>query len=437
MTRCSVFPFKCLPMVLVLIGLGGCFGQKLAQASSSGNAKPEGWATECVGRWLLDVPGPINFGTATTGFNLDDPKNYIHPELDGYGGGEMLVAGVNVFETAPTTRDGEYGFKFLKNGANWHYQRLDSNVRDKERKAWIKKTTQQVKTREQDALAWQMDTAFDLVFYREQDQRARWFRAVVPFAQRTAEDPAMVERTTRKAQVVLNDLWPRYRPRKPGETPTDAGICTPYGFFADPKGATEQDYAFDMALRDPRYNNLLLNLRVQTRSDKDDDRVVHRQAKALKIEDEVTPWGYEAQSAKEENDKCRPQQGTASRELFGCMFAGTRTIKSHRDVEYLNLANGQKARLLVVEYSAALTEGTEYTVTVETVGTLGSATEPRIEIKATGYGPKTDHKAFQGKSPPPIDKAVAAVRALAQSLRLRPGAIAPNAPVKDSLAGLR
>jgi hypothetical protein len=50
---------------------------------------------------------------------------------------------------------------------------------------------------------------------------------------------------------------------------------------------------------------------------------------------------------------------------------------------------------------------------------------------------RSEKTVFSGKAQPAIDEAVTLVRMLAQSLRLRPDAIAEGVPVKDTLAGVR
>lgn len=424
MTRHFSHALKWISVAIAFVGLGGCLGDRTAKASPSGNTPSNGWVTECAGRWLVDVPGPIDFGAVPPQFVEAGNTYYRFADTDGLGNGSMSIAGVRWYETAPIASLDDYGYVDVRaNAAFRNYMRGGSTDEEQARR---RSHTTKIVLGWSTAFLWHKEESFDFGIYVAEDKRARMMHGSLARSG-----------SATKAKAIVESLWPRYRPRKPGEAPTDAGICTPYGFFADPNGSTEQDYLFSMSFRDSRHNNLLLSLGIETRSDKGYGRRISMQPTALSIEDEITPWEREIKRAKEEKEKCRPQQGTASRDVSGCMFAGTRTIKSHREVEYLTLVNGQKARLLVIEYHAVLAEGTQYSVAVETVGTPDSATEPRILIEATGYGPKTDNKAMQGKNPPTIEEAIAVVKALAQSLRPRPGAITPNAPVKDSLAGLR
>ena len=235
------------------------------------------------------------------------------------------------------------------------------------------------------------------------------------------------------ATMTTDMLRDRYRTRLPGTIPTAPGICTPYGFFADPPDATERDYVFDMRFRDPKHNNLILGISIKTRNELTAGPTIA----AKDIRDEITPWDLERQYARKEREQCRGQQGTASRDILGCTFAGVTTIRKHRKVEYLKLANGQEARLLVMEYAAALNDYVAYDVLIETAGVENSATEPRIVISARGIDARTEIPALRGKNPPPIDVAVKYARELAMSLRPRAGAVDPARPVKDSLAEFR
>ena len=274
------------------------------------------------------------------------------------------------------------------------------------------------------AFIWRHKNQFDFGTLVESDMRARMLYG------RLSGEGALAQ-----AKGVIDTLWPRYRPRKSGEIPTDAGICTPHGFLADPAGATERDYSLVFSFADARHTNAILRLEVGT----------HSQAmvpygltfKSVPIEQWPTPWQEDQQQAAESKAKCQPQQGTASRDLFGCIFAGVRSIKTHREVEYLTLMSGQRARLLVMELYPAINNYYEYEVRLETQGTANSATQPNIRLSMYGLGKETDIATMRGKTPPSLDEAVSTVRTIAASLRLRPGAVAENVPVKDTLEGVR
>jgi hypothetical protein len=276
----------------------------------------------------------------------------------------------------------------------------------------------------QDAFIWRHKSQFDFGTFMESDMRARLLHGEL------SGDGSIAQ-----AKAVIDTLWPRYRPRKLSEIPSDAGICTPYGFLADPPKTTERDYDMAFNFPDPRHSNLVLRLSVTTHS----ERTLGdgKQLALVKPEDMPTPWEEEEQHARKQKEACRPQQGTASRDLFGCTFAGLTNIKDHRKVEYLALPSGQRARLLVMEYRHIDPNDPQYEVLLEAPGEPNSATRPTIYISATGMPRSSMYAGMNGKQPPDIDEAVKTVRTIAASLRLRPGAVADGAVVKDTLEGVR
>ena len=403
-------------------------------SSSSGYQKPADWQSECVGRWMIDLPQPVDFGAAAA--PGEEPPwfgAYGSRELrkSGLDSGNVAIAGVSVVEANPFGNESDIA------------EFVDASRRDFERDRKRASYYPEIKDfyavvplgSKIRGFAGHGHEKYEVAFVEHLDSRARLF------TKSTASDSAgnlvSPEEAARKAkgqaQLVVNGFLPRYSARKPGDIPTVPGICTPYGFFADPSSATERDYVFDMSFRDARRSNLILGIKIQTRN----PQTTGTSIEAKNIRDEQTPWDWERERARESRKNCQPQQGTASRDLFGCTFAGLTTIRKHRDVEYLKLSNGQEARLLVIEYAAELNEGIAYKVLIETAGVKNSPTEPRIVISARGIDAKTEVPALHGKIPPPIDEAVQIVRNLAMSLRLRPGAVAPERPVADSLAEYR
>jgi hypothetical protein len=423
---------------MAALAMTACWGEKPAPPLAlTAYAKPDHWATECAGRWLVDVPAPINFGVAKFKFNIEETGTHmLDVEARHLGLGSMKLATFDVLEYAPAPR--ESFLNPVHKTLNFSYPDVYRDKYFDDDKDWAQKHTKQLKTTSADAVAWHSANIYDLVFYQEADRRVRRFRGDISGENpRIYINPEVAKKTAAQAQIMVNNIWPRYQVRKPGDIPTQAGICTPYGFFADPKDSSEQDYHFAMPLRDPRHSNLVLSLEIASRPALK-LATPEQPAEALTIEETPTPWAVEEAWSQEEKAKCRPQQGTASRDLLGCMFAGGKNIKSHRPVQYLTLANGQKARLLVLEYATGEVSGSvPYVVRLQTAGTPLSASEPRITIQATAQAANAQEAVFKGKNPPSIDQTVALVVGMAQSLRPRPGALAAGVPVKDSMAGLR
>lgn len=385
-------------------------------------APPENWRGECIGRLEVKVPPPLYFGEALPQFVPHGNGTYRMAGKDGLDSGTVTVASLNFLEASPIKKFDDFGY--VDRRAEGHFETFIGGSASQKEASRRAATTTYQPWREPRSFIWRAGNKFDFGIYVPADKRPRMLHGEMSG-----------EGSPAKAKAVIDTLWPRYRVRTPGEMPTDPGICTPYGFLADPKGFTERDYSFDMSFRHAQHSNLLLQLSIKTRNAHTAGEEAGQSVQ--RIEDLPTPWDLENARSKKEREKCRPQQGTASRDLFGCMFAGTKAIKRHRDVEYLTLADGLRARLLVVEYVPSLHGFAQYEVTIETLGVPDSATQPRIEVTAIGIPEETEIEGMRGKEPPKIDEAVKLVRMIAGSLRLRPGAVDPSAKVQDTLEGVR
>lgn len=383
------------PLVVLLV-CASCNAEDVP-AQDASYQRPVSWQSECVGRLQMDFPEPINFGS--TGDLSDGHQSVLNyrlsgPGLKNIGGGMFSLAGTKLGESPSA--------KVLKG------QGID---------------------------------VFDIGFLSRSDGKSRLFtlpdrdieNSWLPLLTQINSENLRTQQLNHINSVVKN-LLPRYQVRKSGEMPIAPGICTPYGFFADPPDKTERDYVFDMRFRDPRYSNLILGIQIKTRNPLNFE---WWEKPPSNIREATTPWDLEREQARSSKENCRAQQGTASRDLLGCTLAGMTTIRKHREVEYLKIGNGQEARLLVMEYNPRLNEGVAYDVMIETAGVEDSPTQPRIVISARGIDSDTEVEALRGKSPPPLDEAVEIARKLALSLRLRPGAVDTNRPVADSLVGVR
>ena len=420
----------------VLLMCSGCEARDAVQSHPNGTGyqKPADWQTECVGRWTIDVPPPIDFGAAAA--PGEEPPWFVaygSRELrkSGLDSGNVAIAGISIVEA--NRFNSERDINDFVEASRKAFER------DRRRASYypeIKDAYAMVPLASKNpGFAGHGHDKFDVAFVEPSDNRARLFTksTTSDFAGNLVSPEEATRRAKGQAHLVVSNLLPRYSTRKPGDIPSVPGICTPYGFFADPSSATERDYSFNMRFRDLRHSNLILGINIQTRN----PHTTGTSIQAKNIRDEQTPWDWERERARESRENCRPQQGTASRDLFGCAFAGLTTIRKHRDVEYLKLGNGQEARVLVIEYAAELNEDIAYQVLIETAGVENSPTEPRIVISARGIDAKTEVPTLHGKNPPPIDEAILIVRNLALSLGLRPGAIDPTRPVVDSMATVR
>jgi hypothetical protein len=409
-------------LLCAALALGACRAKEDASSEAAAYARPQGWGTECVGRFQVDLPFPLSFGEARPEFSADASGRYLlDDEKNSFFNGRMSVADVAVLEG--TAIEGLTRFGPIDRRADAHFEiKIIRDGGPEEQEPARAAITTKQPWREPRSFIWRAGNTFDFGIYVPSDQRPRMLHGELSGTGSPAQ-----------AKAVVDALWPRYRPRKPGEMPSDAGICTPYGFFADPKGATERDYVADFNVRYPAHSNLVIGFSVSTRL----PATGPGEITATRLEDLPTPWAIDDKIAADSKANCRPQQGTASRDLFGCTFAGVKTIKSHREPQYLMLPNGQRARLVVVEYYASLQGAIEYEVSLSALGALNSATEPYLFVNARGIPAETKLPSMRGKKPPPIDEAVQIVLGVARSLQLRPGAVDPSSKVKDTLEGVR
>jgi hypothetical protein len=418
--------WRALAVLAIPIFCVGCGrGQALVAGSPEPYRQPDGWSTECYGRFLVDVPGRLEFGAATPEFYEQTGatvETYSEERGMPFGGG-VSVAGIRLTESAARRSDND--FKRLFAQADHEYtNRLIRAGGASDAEEESRRRATQKHALPDNGFIWRHKSQFDFGTLVRSDMRARMLHGDLSG-----------EGSLAQAKAVVDALWPRYRPRNTGEIPGEAGICTPYGFFADPAGVTERDYGIAFKFPDVRHSNLVLRLAITTHSER--TLSPGERLEVVKPETMPSPWEEDAKFAKKEKEKCRPQQGTASRDLLGCLFAGLTNITAHRDVAYLTLANGQRARLLVMEYRDTLDGSAAYEVRLEAPGDPNSAVRPWIDVSAQGMPKTSPIPGMGGKEPPSIDEAVTTVRTIAASLRLRPGAVAEGAQVKDTLEGVR
>jgi hypothetical protein len=412
------------------VAAGGC-GARVPDVKVDAQAysQPQGWQTECIGRWLIDVPAPVDFGASyfTTGsyaefFDYTVPA--LRDSIRARGGVSVgpvaFTESVPLVERVPFNDSTLSGLRYMAMRlSQYHFSR---DYPEDAYKRLLERTDVQS--------AWAGPGRFQIGFHSPEDQRGRFY-----WKDRTQAraEPPKEPSAEPLAREVLAKLVPRYAVRKPGQTPQGPGVCTPHGFFADPAASTELDTRISVSFVDPRYANLVLHVDIKTRMPHTEKVLIPTE----NIRQAITPWQAAEQMAKEDKRRCRSQQGTASQDLFGCSFAGATGISNHSDVQYLKLANGQEARVMAISYPPSISNYKAYEVIVETAGKKGSVAEPRIVVTAEGIDELTDEKAFRGKKPPPIEQAYALAVTLAKSLRPRPGAVDAARPVADTFVKMR
>jgi hypothetical protein len=417
-------------VALVWAGATGCTsGQGGSAAEPKPYVRPAGWATECVGRYQFDAPAPIRVGQTLPEWGAEGKMRYrLEPAAGKLGGGGVDISGLRMFETSPVKDLDAYGY--IDERADFHYRiRVIRDGGPSEARAERARTTQRYALRWPTSFVWRSDEDLDFGVLMPEDRRARMIHG---YPADKGEFPNNISGD--KARDMFESLWSRFKVRAPGEIPSQPGFCTPFGFFVDPPGAAEENYYVGVTFLPPGYQNLVMGVTVATLR----PRPWEPSPDERPIDQQETPWEAEDRRVREAKANCKQGPATtASRDLFGCTLAGTRDITGHRDVEYIELGDGRKARLLVVKYFELINDGAVFDVTVETSGKIGSATEPRVLVYAVGFSGKVDAPAFKGKQPPEIDDVVALVKTIARSARLRPGAVEPGAAVRDTTAPYR
>jgi hypothetical protein len=414
----------------VWAGATGCTsGQGGSAAEPKPYVRPAGWATECVGRYQFDAPGPIRVGQMLPEWEPGGKMRYrLEPAAGKFGGGSVDISGLRMFESEPFAPDRSFGYVDRRADAYFEI-RVIRDGGPEEAEAERARTTQRYALRWPTSFVWRSDKHLDFGVLMPEDRRARMIHG---YPADKSQFPNNISGD--KARDMFESLWSRFKVRAPGEIPSQPGFCTPFGFFVDPPGVTEKSQTVAVTFLPPGYENLIAGVTVGTL----EHRAYEPTPDETPIEQRETPWATEERRAREEKANCKQNPATtASRDAFGCMFAGARDIKSHREVEFITLGDGRKARVVVMELYSSINGSITYTVEIETGAKLGSATEPEVLIWASGVSGDAKPPAFNGKKPPAIDDAVALVKTIARSARLRPGAVEPGAAVRDTLAAYR
>jgi hypothetical protein len=367
--------------------------------------------TICLGRYLLDLPGHVELGAATSTYIYRGGHVYNFQGFDGSGARDGLMYNRQLFtETHPVSlewRDDPEenpSFAVIRGAAKTKFDAIlkEQISRGDKQGAML---TGPIEVDFSNSYAFNSGGIIDAGFYFGTDRRARMLSIDI-------ED---LGGAFNQATTMVADLFSRYRPRVATDIPAEAGVCTPYGFFTDPPGHTEPDYRIAVPMRSTEYPNLLFVLTIHPRGPRDP-----------KSTDEVP----------------NPNE-IRVKDINAAVLSALSGVKRSFGPEKVQFA-GQTGRLIGREYNEhAEGGGAAYELEAMVVGEPGSHEKPAITLSMAAalpfVEPKQPHRdpfnntiipwedprpLLKGTSPPPFEVGMKVFHQVLDSLRPRPGATA-------------
>lgn len=405
--------FFFLPVFLLGTSLAVTGCSKEASAVDQSRMPPKGWTTICLGRYLIDLPPGMELGAAAPEYYYRGGHLYNFRGFDGSGSGDASSYSGHWFaETHPIPLEWQQD---PKNNPSFAWIRGNAKIRYTDIKAEEKqrgnqkdfKLTGPINTDFPLSYAYNAAGVIEAGFYSPIDQRGRMFSA-------NTEDQGG---TFEQAEAVVNKLFTRYRVRAATDIPADPGVCTPYGFFADPQGETESRYRIAVPLRSTTYPNLLFVLHIRP----------------------AAPGGPATV-----DDLPNPNR-ISLKDVDALMLAALSGVKRSFGPDKTQLA-GQPARVLGREYhSNPRGGGAAYDVVAEAVGQAGALDKPAITLSMAAalpfveqppkedpfepglMEPWIDQRPLLKGTTPPFEEGMKVFHQVLASMRPRPGAIAATA----------
>lgn len=358
-------------------------------------AKQDGWATHCLGYLVIDVPKNIEIAKDGDGYGFGD-------DIKGLAG-ELRVGRVEIDEDLETSW-GEFNDRILANNRRGYFgAKLEARYIDSLRGDEYAKEVQELRISKSKSSAWRVSNEFSFTTWVPEGNRVLWLSG------RMSDDPAKDKGSAKLATRMIEDLWPRYHPREPGDIPTEPGLCLPYGFVSPPKDRPEDTFTVHLPHRKPEHPSLVFTISMGAALDAGPD--------VKRIDDLREEWRETPQEAKQRREEDK-RRGNWLSVGPGAM------VDEYLKTEYLTVA-GQRARLSGVQFSSSMDQHT-YEIEIETLGDPGNPLKPRIVLMAQGL--KSSYSSYKGLAdkppPPPVDEAVSMLKQIALSMRVRPGALA-------------
>ncbi len=399
--------------------------------------KQLGWETVCLGRFLIDLPGPAHMSGTKEKY-----QGAHGVGVEGFGAKGIGWSGVTIDETVPTTRLGyesirdgagarvadreRYiaGFKELEEIINFKYketlkgtpkqiaaakERLAESKMDMALSHYGMKVSGKAKLGDENAFAYRRGDDYSLGYLDPVDSRVRLFEGKITVLKLESPEAAGVE--FRRFKKI-------YKRRAPTEIPRTPGFCTNFG-FVDETAGPEPDTTIEVPFRSLKYPNLIFNL-----------TIVPADANGEANIQELPRMG--AEKAQLHLIGIKDRYGPVAENILGTPG------RSYGHVYGPNCSS-----------TSCRPADQEYEIEAETFGVLGSLEQPHVILHMTA-ATSDDYKlrlpaqpnepsynqpsrpGLSGKVPPPFKEGKEIFEQVLRSIRLRPGAIA--APSADRAA---
>lgn len=381
-------------LALILIAAGCAKDVSESAPSQQSYIRSEAWERRCLGYFEINLPKNVEIAEPSEGYGFGD-------QIKGLAG-DQRIGSIGISEAIDTSLP-EYQEDSLKNGRLYYERILRGKYDTRLRPEAYQREVQELRISRPLSMAWRVAHEFTFATWVPEGNRVLWLEG------RMSEDPDKDKGSAKLATKMIEDMWPRYRPRDPAHIPTEPGLCLPYGFVSPPKGRAEDVFTVLLPHRMPEHPALVFTLSMGAALDAGPD--------VKRIDDLHEHWRETPAEAKQRREEDK-RQGRWLSIGPGAM------VDEYLKTEYLTIA-GQRARLTGVQFSASMDQHT-YEIEIQTLGEPGNPLRPRIALMAHGLkSTYSSYKGLAGKSPPPsIREAVALLKQIALSMQVRPGAIA-------------
>jgi hypothetical protein len=386
-SRCTMRSFA----VLVACLLVAACTKESSGAESQGDAHAAGsdWALRCVGYLLISVPSDMAV--------VDVGEGYSFP--DGLKGlpGDQRIGSVVLAESRPVSLE-RFRERTVEGSRHYYQGFILGEYSGARRLKDYATEVQELKFKDPLSIGWRRANKFVFFTWRQEDGRERGLEG------RMSDDPAKDKGSAERALQMVNALWPRYKVRAPDHIPTEPGLCTPYGFVSAPTDRPEEPFIAHLPHRRQSQPAVVYTVHVSP-----------SEGLPPRLEDLPQPWRETREEAVERRRQDKERGNWLS-------IGPAALVEKYLEPEFLTVA-GQRARLSGAVFRRSMDQY-DYEVQIETLGDPADPLKPRIMLIAQGLK-ASYYPVLEGKLPaPPLEQVLPTLKLMAQSMRVRPGAVA-------------